>query len=49
MRLCRASQDLNVASLDRMRLETYLGDVRETAIKEPDQLEARSKTTRSQP
>jgi len=39
----RASQDLNVASLDRMRLETYLEAIRQTALKEPDQLEARSK------
>jgi len=39
----RASQDLNAASLDRMRLEMYLADVRETALKEPDQLEERTK------
>jgi hypothetical protein len=39
----RASQDLNIASLDRMRLETYLDAIRETAAKEPDQLEARTK------
>ncbi len=39
----RASQDLNVASLDRMRLETYLNAIRETAAKEPDQLETRTK------
>jgi hypothetical protein len=39
----RASQDLNVASLDRMRLETYLTAVRQTALSEPDQLEERSK------
>jgi hypothetical protein len=39
----RASQDLNVASLDRMRLETYLTAVRETAMKDPDKLEDRTK------
>ena len=39
----RASQDLNVASLDRMRLETYLAAIRQTAVAEPDQLEQRSK------
>jgi hypothetical protein len=39
----RASQDLNLASLDRMRLETYLADVRETAMKEPEKLEERTK------
>jgi hypothetical protein len=39
----RASQDLNLASLDRMRLETYLTAIRETAVKDPDQLEERSK------
>ena len=39
----RASQDLNVASLDRMRLEAYLGAVREAAMNEPDKLEDRSK------
>ncbi|AXC15872.1 hypothetical protein ACPOL_6660 [Acidisarcina polymorpha] len=39
----RASQDLNVASLDRKRLETYLQAIREAVLKEPDQLEARSK------
>jgi hypothetical protein len=39
----RASQDLNVASLDRIRLETFLAAVRETAVKEPDRLEERTK------
>jgi hypothetical protein len=39
----RASQDLNVASLDRMRLETYLAAVRETATNDPDKLEDRTK------
>src|SRR5271163_3922523 len=39
----RASQDLNAASMDRMRLDTYLAAVRETAVKDPDQLEERSK------
>ena len=39
----RASQDLNVASLDRMRLETYLSAVRETAMNDPEKLEDRTK------
>ncbi len=39
----RASQDLNAASLDRMRLDAYLAAVRETAIKDPDRLEERTK------
>ncbi len=39
----RASQDLNVASLDRMRLETYLAAVRDTAMNEPEKLEERTK------
>jgi hypothetical protein len=39
----RASQDLNVASLDRMRLETYLEAVRDTAAHNPEELEERSK------
>lgn len=39
----RASQDLNIASLDRMRLETYLAAIRETAVHDPEQLESRSK------
>jgi hypothetical protein len=39
----RASQDLNVASLDRMRLDAYLAAIRETAAKDPDKLEERSK------
>ena len=39
----RASQDLNVASLDRMRLETYLAAIRDTAAHDPEQLEDRSK------
>jgi hypothetical protein len=39
----RASQDLNLASLDRMRLERYLADVRETAMKDPEKLEERTK------
>jgi hypothetical protein len=39
----RASQDLNLASLDRMRLETYLTAVRETAMKDPEKLEERTK------
>jgi hypothetical protein len=39
----RASQDLNVASLDRMRLETYLAAVRDTAMNDPEKLEDRTK------
>ncbi len=39
----RASQDLNLASLDRMRLETYLAAIRETAMKDPEKLEERTK------
>jgi hypothetical protein len=39
----RASQDLNVASLDRMRLESYLAAIRETAAHEPEKLEERTK------
>jgi len=39
----RASQDLNIASLDRMRLEAYLDGVRQTAANDPEQLEARTK------
>ncbi len=39
----RASQDLNLASLDRMRLETYLAAIRETAMKDPDKLQERTK------
>jgi hypothetical protein len=39
----RAAQDLNVASLDRMRLETYLAAIRETAAHDPEKLEERTK------
>ncbi len=39
----RASQDLNVASLDRMRLDKYIEDIHQTALKDPEQLEDRSK------
>ncbi len=39
----RASQDLNVASLDRMRLETYLAAIRDTAMNDPEKLEERTK------
>jgi hypothetical protein len=39
----RAVQDLNVASLDRLRLDAYLNAVREVALNEPDKLEDRSK------
>ncbi len=39
----RASQDLNAASLDRMRLETYLAAIRATAAAQPEQLEADTK------
>jgi hypothetical protein len=39
----RASQDLNLASLDRMRLEKYLEDVRETSMRDPEKLEERTK------
>src|SRR5256885_6317751 len=38
----RASQDLNQASLDRSRLEKYLGDVREISEAEPKALHERS-------
>ncbi|MFZ0523519.1 MAG: hypothetical protein WAL95_21005 [Candidatus Acidiferrales bacterium] len=38
----RASQDLNQASLDRSRLETYLDDVKETSDTDPTELHARS-------
>ncbi len=39
----RASQDLNLASLDRMRLDTYLAAIRETAMNDPEKLEERTK------
>jgi hypothetical protein len=39
----RASQDLNVASLDRMRLEAYLAGIRDTAMNDPEKLEDRTK------
>ena len=39
----RASQDLNLASLDRMRLDTYLDAIRETAMNDPEKLEERTK------
>ncbi len=38
----RASQDLNQASLDRSRLETYLRDVKETSNSDPAELHERS-------
>ena len=38
----RASQDLNQASLDRLRLEKYLDDVRETSNTDPKELHERS-------
>jgi hypothetical protein len=38
----RASQDLNQASLDRSRLETYLSDVKETSNTDPAELKERS-------
>ncbi|MGA7188159.1 MAG: hypothetical protein WBY66_06645, partial [Candidatus Acidiferrales bacterium] len=38
----RASQDLNQASLDRSRLETYLDDVKETSDTDPTELHERS-------
>jgi hypothetical protein len=38
----RAAQDLEQASLDRSRLETYLEAVRETSAFDPDQLKART-------
>src|SRR5580700_8843516 len=38
----RASQDLNQASLDRSRLETYLDDVKETSDTDPAELHERS-------
>ena len=39
----RASQDLNQASLDRARVQTYLNSVRETSETDPHALEATSK------
>jgi hypothetical protein len=39
----RASQDLNQASLDRSRVQTYLGSVRDTSQTDPGSLEATSK------
>jgi hypothetical protein len=39
----RASQDLNQASLDRSRVQTYLNSVRETVEADPGSLEATSK------
>ena len=39
----RASQDLNQASLDRSRVQTYLNSVRETSQTDPKSLEATSK------
>ncbi|HEX4583161.1 MAG TPA: hypothetical protein VH139_13965, partial [Acidobacteriaceae bacterium] len=39
----RASQDLNQASLDRSRVQTYLGSVRDTVETNPSSLEATSK------
>lgn len=39
----RASQDLNQASLDRGRVQTYLNSVRETSETDPHALEATSK------
>ncbi len=38
----RASQDLNQASLDRLRLEKYLAEVRETSDTDPKELKDRS-------
>jgi hypothetical protein len=38
----RAAQDLEQASRDRARLETYLAAVRETSANDPDQLKART-------
>ena len=38
----RASQDLNQASLDRLRLETYLDDVKATSDTDPSELHERS-------
>jgi hypothetical protein len=38
----RASQDLEQASLDRLRLEKYLDAVRETSVSDPEQLKART-------
>jgi hypothetical protein len=38
----RASQDLNQASLDRLRLETYLDDVKATSDIDPTELHERS-------
>ena len=38
----RAAQDLDQASLDRARLETYLDAVHETSIADPEQLKART-------
>ena len=38
----RASQDLNQASLDRLRLETYLDDVKATSDTDPTELHDRS-------
>ena len=39
----RASQDLNQASLDRSRVQTYLNSVRETSETDPGSLQATSK------
>ena len=39
----RASQDLNVASLDRARLDKYLAGIQKTAESHPEQLEQASK------
>jgi hypothetical protein len=39
----RASQDLNQASLDRSRVQTYLNSVRETSEADPGSLQATSK------
>ncbi len=39
----RASQDLNQASLDRLRLEKYLSDVKQTSDLDPRALQDRSK------
>ena len=40
----RASQDLNQASLDRLRLEKYLSEVKETSETDPKALHERSHT-----
>ncbi len=43
----RASQDLNQASLDRLRLEKYLDDVRETSNTDPKELHERLGASRA--